>query len=66
LLAIGDENGTLVVWFAAPSLDRGARERFTLSGHRGALIGQVSFSGDGNMILSSDSNRKSILWKSIK
>ncbi len=66
LLAIGDENGTLGVWFAAPSLDRGARELFTLPGHRGASIGQVSFSDDGNAILSSDINRKSILWKSAK
>jgi hypothetical protein len=66
LLAIGDENGTLGVWFAAPSLDRGARELFTLPGHRGAAIGQVSFSDDGNAILSSDINRKSILWKSVK
>ena len=66
LLAIGDENGTLGVWFAAPSLDRGARELFTLPGHRGASIGQVSFSDDGNAILSSDINRKSILWKSVK
>jgi WD40 repeat protein len=66
LLAIGDENGTLGVWFAAPSLDRGARELFTLPGHRGASIGQVSFSDDGNAILSSDINRKSIVWKSVK
>ena len=66
LLAIGDENGTLGIWFAAPSLDRGARELFTLPGHRGASIGQVSFSDDGNAILSSDINRKSIVWKSVK
>lgn len=65
LFAVGDENGTLGVWFAARSLDRGPRELFTLPGHRGASICQLRFSADGNEILSSDTYRQSIRWKSL-
>ena len=38
----------------------------TLPGHRGASMGQVSFSDDGNVILSSNINRKSIVWQIVK
>jgi len=54
ILVTGDESGTLIVWFAAPSLDESPRELFTLPGHRGAPIEHVEFSQDGSVIFSAD------------
>lgn len=58
ILVTGDESGTLVVWFAAPSLDESPRELFTLSGHRGAAIECVAFSKDGSVLFSADRERR--------
>lgn len=54
----GDESGTLIVWFASPSLDETPRELFTLPGHRGAAIECVAFSTDGSVIFSTDQERR--------
>ena len=64
VLAVGDENGTLGIWFVAPSIDQSPRELFTLSGHRGSEICQLSFSSDGATILSSDTSQRAIQWRS--
>ena len=64
VLAVGDENGTLGIWFVAPSFDQSARELFTLPGHRGAGVSQLSFSIDGSTILSSDTSQRTIQWRS--
>jgi serine/threonine protein kinase/WD40 repeat protein len=64
ILAVGDEKGTLGVWFVSPRFDESPRELFTLPGHRGAKVNQVSFSSDGFTILSSDSSQKSLQWRS--
>ncbi|WP_231602595.1 protein kinase domain-containing protein [Neorhodopirellula pilleata] len=54
----GDESGTLIVWFASPSLDETPRELFTLPGHRGASIQCVKFSTDGSVIFTTDLERR--------
>ena len=64
VLAVGDENGSLGIWFVAPSVDHAPRELFTLPGHRGSAVIEVSFSSDGSTILSSDASRKAIQWRS--
>lgn len=66
VLAVGDENGTLGIWFVAPSVDHAPRELFTLPGHRGSAVIEVSFSRDGSTILSSDASRKVIQWRSLE
>jgi WD40 repeat protein len=66
ILATGDSNGTLSIWYAAPSLDREPRELFTLPGHRGSAISQLSFSMDGACILSSDRSKRAIQWNSLR
>ena len=64
VLAVGDEKGTLGVWFVSPQFDESPRELFTLPGHRGSKVSQVSFSSDGFTILSSDTGQKSLQWRS--
>ncbi len=64
ILAVGDENGTLGIWFVAPSIDQSPRELYTLQGHRGAEVSQLSFSSDGSSILSSDTSQRAIQWRS--
>ena len=64
VLAVGDENGTLGIWFVAPSVDQAPRELFTLPGHRGSALVELAFSSDGSTILSSDASRKSVQWRS--
>jgi len=64
IMAIGDETGTLGIWFVAPSIDQSPRELFTLPGHRGAEVVQLSFSRDGSTILSTDSSLRAIQWRS--
>lgn len=60
ILVTGDESGTLIVWFAAPSLDESPRELFTLPGHRGSPIQCVKFSIDGSVLFSADEDRRMI------
>jgi len=64
IVAVGDEKGTLGVWFVSPHYDLSPRELFTLPGHRGSKVNQVSFSSDGSRILSSDAGQKSLQWRS--
>lgn len=64
VLAVGDEKGTLGVWFVSPRFDESPRELFNLPGHRGSKVSQVSFSSDGFTILSSDTGQKSLQWRS--
>ena len=64
VLAVGDEKGTLGVWFVSPRFDESPRELFTLPGHRGSKVNQASFSSDGFTVLSSDTNQKSLQWRS--
>jgi WD40 repeat protein len=64
VLAVGDEKGTLGIWFISPRFDQSPRELFTLPGHRGSKVSQVSFSSDGFRILSSDTGQKSLQWRS--
>jgi hypothetical protein len=64
LLFLGDEAGGVSVWFASPTLDRSARELFTFPGHRGARILDIRLSADGNTLLTSDSQRRSLRWPS--
>ena len=64
VLAVGDENGTLGIWFVAPSVDQAPRELFTLPGHRGSPLVELAFSSDGSTILSSDASRKAVQWRS--
>ena len=64
ILAVGDEKGTLGIWFVSPSFDQSPRELFTLPCHRGAAVSQLTFSGDGSTIFSSDSSQRSIQWRS--
>jgi dipeptidyl aminopeptidase/acylaminoacyl peptidase len=65
VLAIGDVQGNLSIWFAAPSIDRAPRELFTLPGHRGSSIDSLRFTFDGSGLFSSDSARQNLFWKSI-
>ena len=64
VLAVGDENGTLGIWFVAPSIDQSPRELYTLPGHRGSAVIQLSFSSNGSSILSSDTGQRAIQWRS--
>jgi len=64
VLAIGDMQGNLSIWFAAPSIDRAPRELFTLPGHRGSSIDSLQFTDDGLSLFSSDSARQNIFWMS--
>ena len=64
VLAVGDENGTLGIWFVSPSIDQSPRELYTLPGHRGSEVSQLSFSSDGSSILSSDTGQRAIQWRS--
>ncbi|MCY2976146.1 MAG: protein kinase [Planctomycetota bacterium] len=64
VLAIGDVQGNLSIWFAAPSIDRAPRELFTLPGHRGSSIDLLQFTRDGMSLFSSDSARQNLFWKS--
>lgn len=60
LLVTGDDGGSLVVWFAAPAIDRGPRELFTLSGHLGTPVRQIRFSRDGTTLFSADTEGRLI------
>lgn len=64
LLFLGDEAGGVSVWFVSPTLDRAPRELFTFPGHRGAGILDIRLSADGNALLTSDSQRRSLRWPS--
>lgn len=64
ILALGDANGNLGIWFVSPSFDQSPRELYTLPGHRGASVNQLSFSSDDSTILSSDSSKRAIRWRS--
>lgn len=64
VLAIGDVQGNLSIWFAAPSIDRAPRELFTLPGHRGSSIDSLQFTRDGMSLFSSDSARQNLFWMS--
>jgi hypothetical protein len=64
LLFLGDEAGGVSVWFVSPTLDRAPRELFTFPGHRGAGILDIRLSADGNTLLTSDSQRRSLRWPS--
>lgn len=64
VLAIGDVQGNLSIWFAAPSIDRAPRELFTLPGHRGSSIDSLQFTKDGMNLFSSDSARQNLFWMS--
>lgn len=66
LLFLGDEAGGASVWFASPTVDRSARELFTFPGHRGARILDIRLSTDGNTLLTSDSQKRSLRWQSSK
>lgn len=65
LLFLGDEAGGVSVWFASPTLDRACRELFTMPGHRGARVLDVRLSSDGNSLLTSDSQKRSLIWPSV-
>jgi hypothetical protein len=64
VLAIGDVQGNLSIWFAAPSIDRAPRELFTLPGHRGSQIDSLHFTSDGMSLFSSDSSNQNLFWMS--
>jgi len=64
VFAIGDVQGNLSIWFAAPSIDRAPRELFTLPGHRGSSIDALQFTNDGKSLFSSDGSRQNIFWMS--
>ncbi len=62
-IVIGDSSGTISVWFASPFWER-AGQVFDLEGHRGARIESLVFSGNGETLVTSDSNRRLFGWLS--
>jgi len=64
VLAIGDIQGNVSLWFASPSVDLAPRELFTLSGHLGASVDSLQFTSDGVGLFSSDTGRVNQYWKS--
>lgn len=61
LLAIGGQ-GSLAIYFVAPTLGEFGQELFSLPGHAGAQVGQLRFTPDGHSLLSADSSNRLIGW----
>jgi len=64
LFVVGDEAGTLSVWFATKRWDKQARELYSLPGHIGANVTALEFSTDGKSLLSGDRDGRVIGWHS--
>lgn len=64
VFVVGDESGTLGVWFATKRWDTQARELYSLPGHIGAKVTALEFSNDGKSLLSGDSDGRVIGWYS--
>ena len=62
VFVVGDDSGTLSVWFATRYWDTKARELYSLPGHIGAKVTASEFSKDGTTLLSGDSDGRVIGW----
>lgn len=60
----GAPNGTVTVWFAAPTYDPTLRQLFDLEGHRGAEMTCLTFSRDGQTLVTADANNRLYGWLS--
>jgi hypothetical protein len=49
---------------AAPSLEEEGKELFSLSGHSGAELRSLKFTGDGRTLISADSQNRIYGWLS--
>lgn len=63
LLAVGGQ-GTVTLYMAAPSLEEEGKELFSLSGHSGAELRSLKFTGDGRTLISADSQNRIYGWLS--
>jgi serine/threonine protein kinase/WD40 repeat protein len=61
----GSDKGTIQLWIASPTWDPNSRALFELEGHRGSKITSLSFSSDGNTVISADDNRRLFAWLSV-
>ena len=64
VLVTGSPGGTVAVWFAAPTHDRRPHQLFDLEGHRGEDITCLTFSSDGQTIITADSKSRLFAWLS--
>jgi len=64
LIVIGGQ-GTVTVYMAVPSLDEVGKELFSLSGHSGAELRSLKFTGDGRTLISADSQNRVYGWLSV-
>lgn len=74
-MVIGVANGNISTWFVSPSVDSQPRELFSIDAHRGAIVSDLQFSSDGDVLFSADApefetlsyNRgKGYGWSAIK
>ena len=63
LIAVGGQ-GTLAIYFAAPTLGEPGKELFSLPGHAGAEVRSLRFNQDGSTLISADSNHRQFGWLS--
>ncbi len=63
ILAVGGQ-GTLAIYFCAPSLDEPGRELFSLTGHSGSKIRCLHFTSDGKTLISTDNSHRQMSWLS--
>ncbi len=59
---IGGSEGSVAVYFAAPSSGSFGNRLFDLEGHAGSSILELRFAPDGNTVYSSDSKRRLFGW----
>ena len=62
LLATGDTEGAVSVWFMAPSIDQQAFELLSIDRHRGQPISLLAFSGDGSQLITADAGGRQFIW----
>jgi WD40 repeat protein len=62
LLATGDREGAVSVWFLAPSIDQQAFELLTIDRHRGQPISCLAFSEDGSQLVTADEGGRQFTW----
>ena len=64
ILVSGAPGGTVTVWFATPTHDPMPKQLFDLEGHRGEQLTCVTFSSDGQTIITADTKNRLYAWLS--
>ncbi|MCA9131514.1 MAG: protein kinase [Planctomycetales bacterium] len=64
VIVTGAPNGTVTVWFATPTYERNPRPLFDLEGHRGADMTCLTFSSDGQTLITADDKHRLFAWLS--